>query len=37
MLIILGIAVIAAAAGAFRALCSTLTSLPHSNRDWIFY
>lgn len=37
MLIILGIAAIAAAAGAIRALRSTLTSFPRSNRDWIFY
>ncbi|PIF20101.1 hypothetical protein CLU89_0479 [Acidovorax sp. 30] len=34
MLIILGIA---AAVGAIRSLRSTLTSLPRSNRDWIFY
>ena len=33
----LGIAAIAAAAGAIRALRSTLTSLPRSNRDWIFF
>jgi len=37
MLIILGIAAIAAAVGAIRSLRSTLTSLPRSNRDWIFY
>jgi len=37
MLIILGIAAIAAAARAIRSLRSTLTSLPRSNRDWIFY
>ena len=37
MLILLGIAAIAAAAGAIRALRSTLTSLPRSNRDWVFY
>jgi len=37
MLIILGIAAIAAAVGAIRALRSTLTSLPRSNRDWVFY
>ena len=37
MLIILGSAAIAAAAGAIRALLQTLTSLPRSNRDWIFY
>ena len=37
LLIILGIAAIAAAARAIRALRSTLTSLPRSNRDWIFY
>ncbi len=37
MLIILGIAAIAAAVGAIRSLRSTLTGLPRSNRDWIFY
>lgn len=37
MLILLGITAIAAAAGAIRALRSTLTSLPRSNRDWVFY
>ncbi len=37
MLIILGIAAIAAAVGAIRSLCSTLTSLPRSNRDWVFF
>lgn len=37
MLIILAIAAIAAAAGAIRALLQTFTSLPRSNRDWIFY
>ena len=37
MLIILGIAAIAAAVGAIRSLRSTLTSLPRSNRDWVFF
>lgn len=37
MLIILGIAAIAAAVGAIRSLRRTLTSLPRSNRDWVFF
>lgn len=37
MLIILGIAAIAGAAAAVRALRRTLTSLPRSNQDWVFY
>lgn len=37
MLILLGIAAIAAALGALFGLRDTLARLPRSNRDWIFY
>ena len=37
LIVLLGIAAVAAAAGAVRGLRRTLASLPRSNRDWIFY
>ena len=37
MLILCGIAAIAAIAGAIHALRKALDGLPRNNRDWVFY
>ena len=37
MLILLGLAAAVAAARALQAMRETLSRLPRSNRDWIFY